>query len=153
MTPIRFVDTSVLTNLVSVPGRCQDRTRIVEEYKKHQAAGTSLVLPVTAVIECGNFVAQVAGDRRRTAETFTKLLRAVTNDETPWMFNEVTWSHRYWQMLLDGAETGSDLTDLLSHTIGTGDISVLVEREQFKERTQIDDVGIWSLDAALSAYS
>ena len=153
MTAIRFVDTGVLTNLVPVPGRCQDRERVVEEYKKHHAAGTSLVLPVTAVIECGNFVAQVARDRRRTAETFTALLRAVTSDRTPWMFNEATWSRDYWQMLVEGAATGSTLTDLLSRKIGTGDISVLVEREEFKTRTQIDDVGIWSLDTALTAYS
>jgi hypothetical protein len=153
MTAIRFVDTGVLTNLVPVPGRCQDRHRVVEEYKKHHESGTSLVLPVTAVIECGNFVAQVAGDRRRAAETFTALLHAVTSDETPWMFNEATWSRRYWQMLVEGAATGSSLTDLLSRKIGTGDISVLVEREEFKARTQIDDVGIWSLDTALSAYS
>lgn len=37
--------------------------------------------------------------------------------------------------------------------MGTGDVSILVERDQFLEETAYTNVKVWTLDANLSAHS
>jgi hypothetical protein len=39
------------------------------------------------------------------------------------------------------------------HGVGCGDLSILLEREVYRERTGLSDVRIWALDARLAAHS
>jgi hypothetical protein len=60
---VSFVDTSILCNMLPVPGRDQQRDEVIEELREKLAEGETLILPVTAVIETGNFVAQLKDGR------------------------------------------------------------------------------------------
>lgn len=156
MTTVVFVDTSVLLNIVQVPGKDQDYEQVVEELRDRVERGEELVLPVTAVVECGNHVAQIKGahdDRFAAAGRFVNVLRAVRDGEAPWTFNQTEWDGEYWSALIGGAGTGEPLEELLNRGIGTGDVAILAERETYRRRTGLQDVRIWTLDVGLSAYS
>jgi hypothetical protein len=56
MREVEFVDTSVLLNILDVPGKNQDRQHVVEELREKTARGVQLIIPVSAVIETGNHI-------------------------------------------------------------------------------------------------
>lgn len=151
---VAFIDTSVLCNLVRVPGRDQHSERITTEFAERAGQGELFVIPVTAVIETGNHIAQATGDRRAAADRLVGLLRAAMAESTPWKLNAATWDDRFLTELCAGNGTGQGLVDLLGNgQLGTGDVAILTERDQFRARTDFAAVSVWSLDQGLAAYS
>ena len=65
MPPIIIVDTSVLLNVLDVPGFNQDRNAVLDEFGELVDAGASLLLPMGAVFETGNHIADVRDGRQR----------------------------------------------------------------------------------------
>ncbi|MFD4293166.1 hypothetical protein ACFWQG_08095 [Rhodococcus sp. NPDC058532] len=147
-----FVDTSVFCNLLAVPGRDQDRAVVTAEFRELVEAEVPMLLPVTTVVETGNFIAQSGGDRRTTAERFVDTLRKVADGATPWIPHEIDWNSRLISELVGGAD--ESLLDRLSRGMGTGDSLILTERRIYCRRMnwQVDDVGIWTRDTQLGAY-
>jgi len=85
---IVVVDTSVLLNILDVPGRNQDRMNINRELRKLLAdEGTELLLPLVAVVEAGNHIAQLSdGNRRRRAgQRLVDLLKQAMAGEAGWV--------------------------------------------------------------------
>ena len=54
-----FVDTSVVCNLLAIPGRCQARKRIQSEFQRLVDRDVRMVLPIAAIIETGNHIAHI----------------------------------------------------------------------------------------------
>jgi hypothetical protein len=153
--PVVFVDTSVLCNLLSVPNKDQHREEIAAELVERRKT-CNLVLPITAIIETGNHIAQI-GDgygnaRRECAQKFSRLIEMMIAREAPWVLHSIEWDERYLRTLLDGAGTGSSLVDLATHKFGCGDLSILAEVERYLSRTTGVDVDIWTLDGQLASY-
>src|SRR5262249_8173261 len=150
-----FVDTSILCNLLPVPGRDQDRAIVQAEMKTRQGAGDAFILPLTAVVETGNHISKLADGRvrRKTAETFCQVLTMVKNGTAPWRLHVFSWNEDFLQSLVEGAATGRSLVDHAMSNVGCGDLCVLAEREIYRERTGLTDVRVWSLDRELLAYS
>lgn len=150
---IAFIDTSVLCNLVPVPGWDQDRDRVHAEYKTRKDENQQFILPITAVIETGNFIAQVPDGRvrRRTADAFDKLLRLIQSRKSPWVLHDVAWNADFIGLLLDGAATGISYVDHAQAKVGAGDLTILTEREQYRSRSGLD-ADVWTLDSALAAH-
>jgi len=72
------------------------------------------------------------------------------------VLDEVQWDGVFLQTFLDGDGTGESWVNLASRgAIGGGDLSILVERQQYCERTgrALSVVGIWTLDKELAARS
>lgn len=140
MTRVVFIDTSVLANILRVPGKDQERDKVVAKMKQQSREGTQFVLPVTAVIECGNHIAQIStpnADRLAVARRFTALLRQVASGTAPWVFNRADWDGSFWTSLLAGASTGEALEYLLQRRVGTGDVAIIAERDLYRRRTGI----------------
>jgi hypothetical protein len=153
--PVVFVDTSVLCNLLSIPKKDQYREEIAAELVEKRKR-CNLVLPITAIIETGNHIAQI-GDgygnaRRECAKKFVRLIEMMIAREAPWVLHSVEWDEQYLRTLLDGARTGSTLVDLATARLGCGDLSILVEVEIYRARTAGVDVDIWTLDDQLASY-
>jgi hypothetical protein len=153
--PVSFVDTSILCNLLPVPGRDQHREDVAKELQAKQQAGEVLVLPITAVVETGNFIGQIANGaaRRRTAETFDAVLRAVLAGQAPWQIHQFPWDADFLRRFLDGAGTGSTMIQHAVNGVGGGDLCILAERDAYQRRTGIRAVGIWTRDAGLGAHA
>ncbi|WP_159624842.1 hypothetical protein [Actinomyces sp. zg296] len=72
------------------------------------------------------------------------------------MLDEAQWDGTFLRAFLEGGGTGMSWIDLAaSKTMGGGDLSILVERQQYCERNgkSVCDVGIWTLDKVLGAFS
>ncbi|WP_329132292.1 hypothetical protein OG552_12630 [Streptomyces sp. NBC_01476] len=152
---VEFVDTSVLCNLLGIPGKCQDRERVAAELKRKEAArDCDLLLPVTAVIETGNHIAQLPdGRQRRThAEIFAKVLQSVVEGKAPWALNAVEWDAAHLSALIAGGTTGSSLVEHACNRLGCGDLNILIERDRYLARTSGVEAGVWTLDELLRSY-
>lgn len=158
-----FIDTSVLDHLVPVPGWSKpgsdERHQIQTLMKDRTKAGDTFVLPITAIIETGNHICQVrdGGQRRQAAEKMGVILRLVVDGKAPWVLDEVQWDQAFLQQFLDGGSTGPpwvDLAALGKDGLGGGDLTLVVERDQYCARTglSLEQVRIWTLDKALGAY-
>lgn len=155
MSSVTFVDTSILCNLLPVPGRDQDRAEVLAKLKELGEVRTTMILPMTAVVETGNFIAQLEDGRvRRTvAGQFDELLRMISADQAPWKLNEVAWNAQFLSDLRAGGGTGSTLVEQMQSKVGGGDLCILTERMQFVKRSSLTDVTIWTADAGLAAHS
>lgn len=153
MHVIQFVDTSVLLEILDVPGHNGRHAEILEQMQLRIAEGVSFVLPVTTIIETGNHIAQSAGNRRGAAKRFVRALEAARSEQPPWTVRDVKWDGEFLSSFVGGDSTGSDLlTHLSNTTLGSGDLAILVERDQFA-RTVAAKVEIWSLDQRLAVFS
>ena len=58
MSDIVIVDSSILLNVLDVPGFNQDREIVLEQFGMLVEAGDHLLLPVAAMLEAGDHVAE-----------------------------------------------------------------------------------------------
>lgn len=147
-----FIDTSVLTNLLMIPGKDQqfeEARRDFEEYKNQKVL---VILPVTAMVETGNHIAQLSSghDRRICATRFRELLLQCVKEESPWVLHSFKWDATFIEPFVAGAESGSDLVKLYCQEIGGGDLFILTEMRAFAARPGVD-VKLWTYDRALAA--
>jgi hypothetical protein len=149
---VTFIDTSVLCELLAVPGMCSQHDDIRTEFELRDEAGERFVIPITAVIETGNHIAQATGDRRAAAERFVRFLGAAGVSEAPFTVHELSWDDQFLTELCSGNATGQPLVDLAGARMGAGDIAILVERDRFKRGSAYTDVRLWTLDEALGAH-
>ncbi|GAA1900443.1 hypothetical protein [Lapillicoccus jejuensis] len=152
--PVWLIDTSVFLEILDVPGKASRHQQIADEFIARYKDGHRFVLPLTTIIETGNHVAQCGGDRRGAARRFTTALRQAQETQPPWIIRDVQWDKARLDYLLTGDSTGSSLMDLLGDgRMGTGDVAILVERDEFRSASNFTDVRIWTLEATLNAYA
>lgn len=133
----------------------QDQTEVREELLAKIRDRETLILPITAIVETGNFIAQLnrGSVRRKTAELFVSLVRLVVEGRAPWSLHEFEWGADFLHRFLNGADTGANLVDHFTAGLGSGDLCILTERQAYRLRTGLAEVRLWTKDAALSAHS
>lgn len=155
MSRVTFIDTSVLCELLRVPGKSQDAGDTADELALRTELGQRFILPVTTIVETGNHIEHANGNRE-TAEAFARLARAAIEGRGPFQVNRVLWDASFLARIIDGGPTRVDFVDLAStHQLGTGDIAILVERDQYVAATAFTtaDVEIWTNDDRLRSYA
>lgn len=147
-----FVDTSVIVRLIGIDGE-QPANEVAAEFDRRREAGQRFVLPVTALVEAGNRVVQQSSDRRRFAERLRRVIEEANGPHPPWILHQAMLDEQFAEELLAGNSTGSSLVALLGDgRLGTGDVAILVERDQFKRKTAHAGLEVWTLDSELSAH-
>ena len=83
---VRFIDTSVMANMLEIPGKCSDAEEVQDEFKQVIKAKEVLILPIATIIETGNHIAHIAdgNTRRSIAGKFGEYLRKTAEGEAPW---------------------------------------------------------------------
>ena len=155
---VTFVDTSVLLELLEVPGKAQQAAPIQAEFRERVSAGERFVIPITAVIETGNHIAQARDGalRRQAAVRLVELLRGAIICQAPYVLNQVAWDDGFLEALCGGDSTAMDFITLAgTGLLGAGDVAVLVERDRFVDGSALSrqDVRIWTLDQELMAHA
>jgi len=155
MTTITLIDTSVLNELLEVPGKCQQAAKVQAEFMARQVAGERFILPMTAIIETGNQIAQVkTGNRRAAAERFVAFVERARADEPPWTVAEVTWGAELLGQLCAGDSTGMSFVDLAGNgLLGGGYTAILVERDLLRRRSSTANVQVWTLEKTLGSLA
>lgn len=131
---IVFIDTSVLCNLVRVHGKHQDREKIVREMKDRTQAGETFILPVTAVIETGNHIAQAGAHRHEAAARLSTYLQLIVQGKAPWVLHEMGWDAAFLERFREGAGSGIDWPALAARGVGAGDLCIATEVERYRAR-------------------
>ena len=158
MATVVFVDTSVLLNVLDVPGKNSDRTTVIAEFKALVAASTTLDIPVAAVIEVGNHIAQLpsGADRRSRAAQFSLFLSRSLTGEAPWVVSGIPWDSPFLHRIVGGHEVLPTLVDFCTAQVGGGDASILHELSSYRQRADLPSalpVRLWTLDAGLASYA
>ncbi|MDO4336927.1 MAG: hypothetical protein Q4C91_02450 [Eubacteriales bacterium] len=146
---VRFIDTSVMLNLLEVPGRCGNAETVREQWKEVLQSKDVLILPVATIIETGNHIAHISdGNVRRTiAGKFGEYLRKTAEGEAPWQLYGVELDKEGLLYLADHIEENA------IQEIGVGDMSIVYAYEQYKQKTPaIGTIMIWSTDTHLQGY-
>ena len=146
---VRFIDTSVMANMLKIPGRCKDAERIQEEFKQVIEAKEVLILPIATIIETGNHIAHIADSnaRRSIAGKFEEYLRKTAEGEAPWQLYGIEIDKEGLLYLADHIEENA------SRKIGIGDMSIIHAYEQYRDTVPgIGRIMIWSTDTHLQGY-
>lgn len=147
---VRFIDTSIMMNLLEVPGKCQNKDDIKQEFASAINAGDVLILPISTIIESGNHIAHITDGhkRREKALKFKEFLIRTAYDEAPWRLYGTDLQK---SDLLYIAEKFPEKALMLR--MGIGDLSIIRFYEKYKETVPaIGRIMIWSTDEHLSSY-
>jgi hypothetical protein len=155
MTTFTFVDTSVLCELLEVPGKSspQRAAALKEEADRRHRDGERFVIPITTVIETGNHIAQADGNRFEVAGRLVRLLELAVAGQSPWRVLQTRLGPEFLLALCAGDSTGQSLQALAAARVGTGDVALLVERDQLLVGSAAASVKVWTLDAGLAAQA
>ena len=147
MPPVVIVDTGVLLNILDVPGFNQDRDAVLDRFRQLVDDGANLLLPMGAVFETGNHIADVRDGRQRRfhASVFTDQVRKALNGEAPWTLSPLPDADQlavWLDTFLDDAMRG----------LGMVDLSIKKEWERACSQHPHRRVFIWALDQHLTGY-
>lgn len=144
---ICLIDTSIFCNVLDVPNRNQQRHNVMRQLTEHINAGITLLLPVTAIIETGNHIAQ-QGDgrvRRAVAQRFVDQVQQAIDGTAPWVPTP-SFDLQFVQRYL------AEFPDHAVRSIGMGDLSIIKEFERQCTLHRARRVFIWSYDNDLAGY-
>lgn len=146
---IHFIDTSILVNILDIPGMNQDRETVLNEYQELKVNRNTFILPLATIIETGNHIAHIddGNIRRKKGIEFAEMLHKIANDESPWKFfeDEVTRE--------EIAVIANRLPDSVIYESGVGDLSIIAAYEKYKNNIPaIGYIRIWSMDGHLKNY-
>lgn len=130
MTTVTMLDTSVLCELLQVPGKhnAARSAEVAAEADARFNAGERFVLPITAVIETGNHIAQCDGNRYDVAGRLVRLLKLAMSGQSPWLVLHTQLGADFLTSLCGGDSTGQSLQTLAAARVRAGDIAILVAR-------------------------
>ncbi len=152
---VALIDTSVFCELLGIPGKSSDPLAFRAEFKAKIDVGEILLLPMTTIIEAGNFIGQCSPDggiRRHHADLFiASVLTAIDGEApfTPTPFPDPDdlrdWLAEFpnWTMRTDKRGKGS----------GFGDLTIKKEWDHQCKLHPSRRVYIWSQDHQLANFA
>lgn len=146
---VRFIDTSVMANMLEIPDKCSDAEKVQDEFKQVIEAKEVLILPIATIIETGNHIAHIAdrNARRNIAGKFGEYLRKTAEGEAPWQLYGTVIDKEGLLYLVDHIEENA------IRKIGIGDVSIIHAYEQYRDTVPgIGRIMIWSTDTHLQGY-
>ena len=156
MKKVLIIDTSILCVYLKVPGKdtCgsdKDRwnkQRVDDLLKKEIQKSTTFVLPLAAIIETGNHIAQAVTEHRyKIAQDLAEIILKTAKEETPWAaFTEqsVLWDIQGLKNL------AVEWPELAAQKISIGDATIKSVADYYA-KTGLE-VEILTGDAGLKAY-
>jgi hypothetical protein len=142
-----LIDTSVFCNIVPVPGFDQDRDEVFERLNELIQKKATLLLPMAAVLETGNHIAQLPNGqvRRSTATKFCEQVMDAINGTAPWTPTP------FWD--IEGLKLWlGEFPRAAMEKKGIGDLSIIKEWEHQCALHRARRVTIWSADGHLEGY-
>lgn len=146
---VRFIDTSIMTNLLGVPGKCDKRNQVLQEWQQVLNANETLIMPIATIIETGNHIAHIAsGEVRRTVTLrFQQFLQKTAESKAPWTLYGNALDKEQIKYIAEHME------EFTREKVGIGDMTIIYAYEKYlNEQPAIGTVMIWSADEHLSAY-
>jgi hypothetical protein len=147
MRAVALVDTSILCELLEVPGKCQSVATIKTAMTEKVAGGEALLLPMTAVLETGNHIGQIdsGGARREYAKKLAKTVIDALDGASPFAPMSF-WDRDRLRIWL------AEFPDRAAEGMGLGDLAIVKDWERACQLHAGRRVYVWTLDPHLSSY-
>ena len=147
MPHVVIVDTTVLLNILNVPGRNGDREDVIADLGRLLEEGANLLLPMGAVFETGNHIARLPDGnlRREYAEVFRDEVEKALSGSAPWVPAELPSAHEVASWL-------AGFPEYAVREISMVDLSIIHAWKRAHARHPRHRVRIWSLDDDLAGY-
>jgi hypothetical protein len=148
VSAICLIDTTVLCELLRVPGRCQEVEQVRSDFDRRKAASEQLFLPLATLIETGNHIGQVKdpAERGRVVEEFVRIVRDAIDRGEPF----------HLCRLPERGDVARWLNDLpqwcQTRRSGLGDLSIKVDWDRLCGMNRKRRVYVWSLDVDLGGF-
>jgi hypothetical protein len=156
MSDIVLLDTSVYLNVLDVPSWNQDRNTVLTDFANCVSNGDYFLLPLAAVWEAGNHIAdlQDGGLRRQYAQKLLTDVKKALQGETPYQATYFPEREEFlcWLEEFPGYAEKNKTIKKIREGISLADLSIIKEWERVCARHSMSRVRIWSLDSDLSAY-
>lgn len=124
---VRFMDTSIVMNLLEIPNMCAEAKQIKADFKIAVEEKETLILPMSTIQE---------------------FLQKTAREEAPWTLYGVELTSEDLLILADEFPEKA-----LCMQMGIGDMSIIRFYEKYKETMPaVGHVMIWSTDKHLSGY-
>lgn len=145
MSAVVIVDTSVFLNILDVPGFNKSWDNVFEELQVSINNGDHLFIPMAAIVEVGNHIAQLANGaaRRTSAQKFVEEVKKALANEAPWKPINFPSNHEVLGWL-------ESFTEAAVIGMGVGDLSIKKEWEELCNKYSMSRVRVWSLDSDLA---
>lgn len=129
---VHFIDTSVLLNILNVPGRNERHDEVMEELRGlgEKANVNALILPFATIIETGNHIAH-CGDgnqRRKAAVKFQECIDKTVKQKAPWQYYGNQLTARDLEIIC------KDFPDSAMRGEGFGDLSIIRAYQKLLKR-------------------
>lgn len=155
MQKVLIIDTSILCVWLRVAGKetCGqtneqwEKSRVDKLLKEEVEAGTTLVLPLSTIIETGNHITQANSRQYETAQELARIMALAADERSPWAAFEnqaILWNAAGLKQLAE------EWANLVSQKISIGDVAVKMVAD-FYARSGFK-VEILTGDAGLKAY-
>ena len=155
---IELVDSSILINVIGIRMEAGHAAQIAKDLQVRLTAGTTLYIPVAAVVETAQHVQRIPDGegrhRRECADSFTRLMKDCLDGVAPRSFRGVDWDGPLLRDFLDQSGPPLDLVNSLGNrTAEAGDLLILSELRRLRRNypRNIVDLGVWTLDGGLEA--
>ena len=152
MFTIYLVDTSVLLNILNVPGYNQDRDTVLTEFEERIKARSRFQLPIAAIIETGNHIADVSNGhhRRCCAKELRGMVQVALDRKGPWVVTPMSKTQDDFREEI--RKWLAEFPDYAMRELGIADISMIHAWDEACRRNRGVRVAIWSLHKELAAY-
>lgn len=156
MSAIVLIDTSVYLNVLDVPGFNQDRLKIFTEFQDSIQSGDYFLLPLAAVWETGNHIADL-GDgqtRRRYAQMLEDDVTKAFKGEVPYRTTHFPEREEFlrWLRVFPDMVMRSKSAKKQREGMSLADLSIVKEWERNCDLHRMSRVRVWSLDSDLAGY-
>ncbi len=129
---------------------------MTESYREYTELEVTFILPMATILETGNHIAQNGdgGTRRKTALRFCDAVKGAFNGEAPWRPSEFPRSEEVLTWIDSYPDYAGQNKSPTKTTEGTsfGDLSIIKEYEKCRNRFNMSEIFIWSLDSDLMTY-
>ena len=156
MSSVCIIDTSVFLNLLNVPGKNQERDKIVAEFAEYADLDATFILPMATILETGNHIAQNGNGtlRRTTAQRFCESVKGAFTGHAPYRPSEFPNTSEVINWIDCFPRLAGQNKSPTKTTEGTsfGDLSIIKEFNKCVKKFPMTEVFIWSLDSDLAHY-
>lgn len=146
---VRFIDTSIMCNLLEVPKLCDDKERVKKEWTEVLDRKETLIMPLATIIETGNHIAHIPDGNARYTVTmkFKEFLEKTAESKAPWTLYGNALEQKEIKYIAENLE------QFTVPGMGVGDMTIIYAYEKYlREEPAIGTIMIWSTDEHLAAY-
>lgn len=155
MKETRFIDTSILLEILEVPRKCTNPDKFKKEFAAFATQPqASVIIPISVLIETGNHINQIKSnpqEKQKVIQKFLDILDLFINSDNPWFFYGYDFTAEDIERVIETYKGYKYIGP------GIGDIFILDAYNEYVSNlrnggNQNHKIEIWTLDQHLQGF-